>query len=118
MCCPKIGPANLHFRFMKNCIHTSLLGSLTLSQPGGQIMPTLYWCLHQVLKATGAPAPNLIVVLIYSPRGVIRGKAAKHLPLANFETITVILYFCLAVTGAHRIYLLNQEKRAFAYKSW
>ena len=26
----------------------------TLSQPGGQIMPTLYWCPHQVLKATGA----------------------------------------------------------------
>ena len=23
---------------------------------GGQIMPTLYWCPHQVLKATGAPA--------------------------------------------------------------
>ena len=23
--------------------------------PGGQIMPTLYWCPHQVLKATGAP---------------------------------------------------------------
>ena len=22
----------------------------------GQIMPTLYWCPHQVLKATGAPA--------------------------------------------------------------
>ena len=22
---------------------------------GGQIMPTLYWCPHQVLKATGAP---------------------------------------------------------------
>jgi hypothetical protein len=29
-------------------------------------------------------------------RGVIRGKAAKHLPYTNFETITVILYFCLA----------------------
>ena len=23
---------------------------------GGQVMPTLYWCPHQVLKATGAPA--------------------------------------------------------------
>jgi len=30
---------------------------LTLSQPGGgQIMPTLYWCPHQVLRVTGAPA--------------------------------------------------------------
>jgi hypothetical protein len=29
--------------------------ALILYQPGGQIMPTLYWCPHQVLKATGAP---------------------------------------------------------------
>ena len=31
--------------------------NLTLFQPGegGQIMPTLYWCPHQVLKAKGAP---------------------------------------------------------------
>ena len=35
------------------CPHQVL--ALTLSQPGGQIMPTLYWCQHQVLKATGAP---------------------------------------------------------------
>ena len=26
-----------------------------ISTRGGQIMPTLYWCPHQVLKATGAP---------------------------------------------------------------
>jgi hypothetical protein len=37
--------------------HQVLAGTLTLSQPGegGQIMPTLYWCPHQVLKDTGAP---------------------------------------------------------------
>ena len=32
------------------------VSTLALSQPGGQIIPTLYWCPHQVLKATGAPA--------------------------------------------------------------
>ena len=34
-----------------------LAATLTLSQPGGegQIIPTLYWGPHQVLKATGAP---------------------------------------------------------------
>ena len=37
------------------CPHQVLAATLTLSQPGGQIMPTLYWCPHQVLKATGAP---------------------------------------------------------------
>ena len=26
-------------------------------------MPTLYWCPHQVLKATGAPAPNQLLAL-------------------------------------------------------
>ena len=46
------------------CPHQVLAATLTLSQPGGQIMPTLYWRPHQVLKATGVPAPNLIVVLI------------------------------------------------------
>ena len=37
------------------CPHQVLAVTLTLSQPGGQIMPTLYWCPHQVLKATGVP---------------------------------------------------------------
>ena len=37
------------------CPHQLLAVTLTLSQPRGQIMPTLYWCPHQVLKATGAP---------------------------------------------------------------
>ena len=47
------------------CQHQVLAATLTLSQPGGgAIMATLYWCPHQVLKATGVPAPNLIVVLI------------------------------------------------------
>ena len=27
-----------------------------ISTRGGQIIPTLFWCPHQVLKATGAPA--------------------------------------------------------------
>ena len=31
-----------------------LVATVTLSQPEGQIMPTLYWCPHQVLKATDA----------------------------------------------------------------
>ena len=37
------------------CPHQVLAATLTLSKPGGQIMPTLYWCPHQVLKATDAP---------------------------------------------------------------
>ena len=37
------------------CPHQVLAAILTQSQPGGQIMATLYWCPHQVLKATGAP---------------------------------------------------------------
>ena len=39
------------------CPQQVLTANLTLSQPrgGGQIKPTLYWCPHQVLKATGAP---------------------------------------------------------------
>ena len=49
---------------MWTCPHQVLAATLTLSQPGCRIMPTLYWRPHQVLKATGAPAPNLIVVLI------------------------------------------------------
>ena len=44
------------------CPHQVLAATLTLSQPGGQIMPTLYWCPHQVLKATAAPA-NLIFLI-------------------------------------------------------
>ena len=40
---PRIGPWQV------------LAATLTLSQPGGQIMPTLYWCPHQVLTTTGAP---------------------------------------------------------------
>ena len=36
--------------------HQVLAATLTLSQPGGgQIMSLLYWCPHQVLKASGAP---------------------------------------------------------------
>ena len=35
--------------------HQVFEATLTLFQPGGQIMPSLYWCPHQVLKATGAP---------------------------------------------------------------
>ena len=40
------------------CPHQVFAATLTLSQPweGGQIIPPLYWCPHQVLKATGAPA--------------------------------------------------------------
>ena len=38
--------------------HQVLAATLILSQPGEQIMPTLYWCLHQVLKATGTPDTN------------------------------------------------------------
>ena len=41
------------------CPHQVLAATLTLSQPGGQIMPTLYWCPHQVLKATGAPVEGI-----------------------------------------------------------
>ena len=41
------------------CPHQVLAATLTLSQPGDgwewQIIPTLYWCPHQDLKATGAP---------------------------------------------------------------
>ena len=29
---------------------------------GGQIMPTLYWCPHQVLKATGAPDTSKVEI--------------------------------------------------------
>ena len=38
------------------CPHQVLVSTLTLSQPGGQTIPTLYWCPHQVLEAKGAPA--------------------------------------------------------------
>ena len=48
---------------MQACLHlgngdmgTGPHQNLTLFQPGkGQIMPTLYWYPHQVLKAKGAP---------------------------------------------------------------
>ena len=33
----------------------SHLNPISTGGGGGQIMPTLYWCPHQVLKATGAP---------------------------------------------------------------
>ena len=58
--------------------HQVLAATLTLSQPGGQIMPTLYWCSRQVLKATGAPAcdtmPEGKNFAIISPRGIIKIK--------------------------------------------
>ena len=38
----------------------------------------------------------LTINILCRCRGAIRGKAAKHLPQANFEVITVILYLCLA----------------------
>ena len=37
------------------CPHQVLAATLTLSHPGGGIMPTLHLCPHQVLKATGVP---------------------------------------------------------------
>ena len=37
------------------CPHQVLAPTFTLSQPGGQILSTLYWCPHQVLQATSAP---------------------------------------------------------------
>ena len=43
----------IHIR--RACEHVDvevLAATLTLSQPRGQIIPTLYWCPHQVLKAT------------------------------------------------------------------
>ena len=41
------------------CPHQVLAATLTLSQPGGQIIPTLFWRPHQVLKATGAADEKL-----------------------------------------------------------
>ena len=46
---------------------------------------------RQAARANDCHVSNTITA-----RGVIRGKAAKHLPQAKFETLTVILYFCLA----------------------
>ena len=47
---------------MGACPHQVLADTLTLSQPrgGGQIMPTLYWCPHQVLKATGRAYDTIV----------------------------------------------------------
>ena len=50
--------------WLVQCPHQVLAAALTLSQPGrgGHIMPTLYWCLHQVLKATSAPVMILQMI--------------------------------------------------------
>ena len=48
------------------CPHQVLAATLTLSQPGGQIMPTLYWCPHQVLKAKGTRGRVANVVAHYN----------------------------------------------------
>ena len=37
-----------------------------ISTRGGQIMPTLYWCPHQVLKATGAPDKGFLMLMYCS----------------------------------------------------
>ena len=48
--------ANTFEKIKMNKISKKTFGNLiTLSQPGGQIMLTLYWCPQQVLKATGTP---------------------------------------------------------------
>ena len=59
--CPRRKVLSLHRRAcghvdVGTCPHQILPATLTLSQPGGQIMPTQYWCPHQVLKATDVPA--------------------------------------------------------------
>ena len=46
---------NLAIAFLLQLFNQVLAATLTLSQPGCRIMPTLYWRPHQVLKATGAP---------------------------------------------------------------
>ena len=40
-----------------------LAATLTLFQLGGEIMATICWCPHEVLKATGAPAYGLFLIL-------------------------------------------------------
>ena len=57
--------------FLKSRFHRSTCGHGIWSPPkfwlppwpyftqGGQIMPTIYWCPHQVLKATGTPVAKI-----------------------------------------------------------
>ena len=52
----------------KQCVtgHQQVLAaSLTLFQLEGQIMPTIYWCPHQVLKATGTPVAKIFADVNY-----------------------------------------------------
>jgi len=86
------------------CPHHVLAHTLTLSQPGGQIVPTLYWCPHQVLKATGAPGIDieinhcstyLCLVLLQVPR------TRQH-------TYFIIKHNNLAISTNHSIPLIDR----------
>ena len=61
-------------------VHTKFCQHLNpiSTKGGGQIMPTLYWCPNQVLKAIGAPTvtTNFRLVAMKKPFG-----AAHALPL-------------------------------------
>ena len=82
--------------------HQVLAATLNLSQPGGgQIMPTLYWCPHQVLKATGAHVNYIIPTQYYKPSRIFRpcdgpgkfkGAAQSDASLLQIQNISIFTY--------------------------
>ena len=60
-----------------------------ISTSKGHIMPVLYWCPHQVLKATGAPVPIIYILHICSPSILTRlswGRFSNICTMQNLHT--------------------------------
>ena len=55
-------------------------------------MPTLYWCPHQVLKATGAPA--VIILLQTPPKKIQEFHGHLFLETGKREVIRIFIDFC------------------------
>ena len=107
--------------------------SFLTSIRGWQIMPTLYWCPYQVLKATGAPGminkhPQRVTTFVwrqckrmknlgvYEVRGVGTHESVGQLDLFNLSwhriqnpTKCQILSWPQKVSKFHRLYLSRQK---------
>ena len=64
----------------------------------GQIMPTIYWCLQQVLKATGAPARYFLMFYLPIPGPLISNlSTVVCFVLFDFKLFSTYISFVNAV---------------------
>ena len=58
----------------------------------GQIMPTIYWCLQQVLKATGAPARYFLMFYLPIPGPLISNLSILNCCMFCFIWFQIVFY--------------------------